>query len=181
MAFPRVNPQETKSWKELTACYQVMKDKRIKDFFQTDPQRFKKYAIRFEDILFDYSKNIIDDNTLKLLLQLANESHVKEAIEAMFTGEKINQTESRAVLHTALRNVSGLLVITDGKDILPKCRKCNQMKAFSGKVHNGEWRVMAGRKLNILSYWRSDLGPVILTEALKLTGKKVSRRILFLM
>ena len=171
MAFPRINLQETKSWKELTSCYQVMKEKRIKDFFHSDPQRFEKYAIRFEDILFDYSKNIVDDNTLKLLIQLANECRVKDAIEAMFTGEKINQTENRAVLHTALRNVSGSPVITDGKDVMPEVQKVlNQMKVFSGKIHSGEWKGYTGKKIKHIvniGIGGSDLGPVMVTGALK--------------
>ena len=171
MAFPTVNPQATKSWKELEACYQVMKDKKIKDLFKADPQRFDKHAIRFEDILFDYSKNIIDDKTLAALLSLAKECRLKEAVEAMFSGEKINQTENRAVLHTALRNVSGSPVITDGQDVMPEVQRVlGQMKTFSGKVHSGEWKGYSGKKIRYIiniGIGGSDLGPVMVSEALK--------------
>lgn len=171
MAFPTINPQATNSWKELTAYYQQMKGSRIKDLFHADPQRFENYTIRFEDILFDYSKNIIDDKARSLLLQFAEESHLKEAIEAMFTGEKINQTENRAVLHTALRNVSGSPVITDGKDVMPEVQRVlKQMKTFSEKVHSGEWKGYNGKKIKYIvniGIGGSDLGPVMVTEALK--------------
>ncbi|MBN8859157.1 MAG: glucose-6-phosphate isomerase [Sphingobacteriales bacterium] len=171
MAFPTVNPQATKSWKELTACYQVMKDIKIKDLFKSDPQRFDKHAIRLEDILFDYSKNIIDDKTLAALLSLAKECRLKEAIEAMFSGEKINQTENRAVLHTALRNVSGSPVITDGQDVMPEVQRVlSQMNAFAGKVHSGEWKGYSGKKIRYIvniGIGGSDLGPVMVSEALK--------------
>ncbi|MFT3704472.1 MAG: glucose-6-phosphate isomerase [Agriterribacter sp.] len=171
MAFPTINPQTTKAWKELAACYPAVSEKKIKQFFKDNPERFNQFSIQFEDILFDYSKNIIDEKTLSLLFQLAQESGLKNAIEAMFKGEKINQTENRAVLHTALRNLSTEPVITDGKDVMPEVRKVlEQMKHFATKVHSGEWKGYTGRKIKYIvniGIGGSDLGPVMVTEALK--------------
>src|ERR1700749_3155685 len=102
--FPKVNPTTTAAWKALAAHHEEIKKSSIKDLFKSDNSRFSKYSLTHGDILFDFSKNQVDEKTLTLLLQLASESKVKEAIEAMFSGEKINKTEDRAVLHTALRN-----------------------------------------------------------------------------
>src|ERR1700712_1289170 len=105
--FPSVDTKTTTAWQALQADFDKKKDSPIKALFKNDPDRFRKYSIQGENILFDFSKNNIDDGTLKLLLNLAEECGLKEATEAMFSGEKINHTEDRAVLHTALRNFSG--------------------------------------------------------------------------
>ncbi len=142
----------------------------MKDLFFNDQTRFQKHSIRFEDILFDYSKNIFTENTLELLLQLVKDCNVEAARDAMFSGEKINETEDRAVLHTALRNVSNHPVLLDGKDVMPEVnRVLGQMKTFCNKVHSGEWKGYTGKKIKYIvniGIGGSDLGPVMVTEAL---------------
>ena len=143
----------------------------IKDLFKQDADRFKKFSLQFGDIVFDYSKNIITPKTLQLLLQLAEDCNLKEAIKAIFNGEKINETEGRSVLHTALRNFSGNPVLADGKDVMPEVHTVlNQMKVFSALVHSGEWKGFTGKKIKYIvniGIGGSDLGPVMVTEALK--------------
>ena len=143
----------------------------MKRLFAEDENRFKKFSISFGDIFFDYSKNIIMPKTLQLLLQLADDCKVKEAIEEMFSGEKINETENRSVLHTALRNFSGEPVLSDGKDVMPDVQRVQQqMKAFCEKIHSGEWKGYTGKKIKYIvniGIGGSDLGPVMVTEALK--------------
>ncbi|MEI9933295.1 MAG: hypothetical protein WDM71_00190 [Ferruginibacter sp.] len=117
--FPKINLTSTAAWKELTDHYEEIKSVQMKDLFKADPERFAKYSLTKEDILFDFSKNIITEKTFQLLQKLANECKLKDAINAMFDGEKINQTENRSVLHTALRNFSGKPVLVDGKDVIP--------------------------------------------------------------
>ncbi|HEY6900207.1 MAG TPA: glucose-6-phosphate isomerase [Puia sp.] len=169
--FPKVNPKETKAWKQLQEHYAEMKDVHMRSLFKEDAERFNKYSLRLDDILFDYSKNRVTDKTLGLLRQLAEESKVKEGIEAMFSGEKINETENRSVLHTALRNLSGTPVLSDGKDVMPDVlRVLAQMKDFSGRVHSGAWKGYTGKKIKYIvniGIGGSDLGPVMVTEALR--------------
>jgi glucose-6-phosphate isomerase len=170
--FPKVTPKDTKAWQQLQEHYNTeIKGVHMRSLFAADPQRFSRYSLTLDDILFDYSKNIVSDKTLGLLRQLAEESKVKEAIEAMFTGEKINQTEDRSVLHTALRNLSGTPVYSDGKDVMPDVlRVLAQMKAFCERIHSGEWKGYSGKKIKYIvniGIGGSDLGPVMVTEALK--------------
>ncbi|MEO8148322.1 MAG: glucose-6-phosphate isomerase [Bacteroidia bacterium] len=169
--LPKINHTQTKAWKNLTTHYEVMRTAQMKKLFSEDKKRFEKMSLQLGDILFDYSKNIITDETLKYLLELAAECNLKTAIEAMFTGEKINETENRAVLHTALRNFSGSPVMSDGKDVTPEVKKVlRQMKTFCEKIHHGEWKGYSGKKIkNIVNIGigGSDLGPFMVTEALK--------------
>ncbi len=169
--FPKVNPTTTPSWQELQLHFEEMQPVQMKELFAADPERFAKHHIRFNDILFDYSKNIFNEKTLELLLQLADDCNLKDAIDAMFSGEKINQTEDRSVLHTALRNFSGKPVYSDGKDVMPEVQKVQkQMKDFCAKVHRGEWKGYTGKKIKYIvniGIGGSDLGPVMVTEALK--------------
>ena len=169
--FPKINPTETAAWKALIAHQIEMGKVQMKDLFTENPKRFEQMSIQFDDILFDYSKNIISDDTFSLLLQLAGECQVEEARMAMFDGEKINQTEGRAVLHTALRNFSDKAVAIDGQDIMPEVRETRQkMKSFCEKVHSGKWKGYTGKRIkNIVNIGigGSDLGPVMVTEALK--------------
>ncbi|MBS1662073.1 MAG: glucose-6-phosphate isomerase, partial [Bacteroidetes bacterium] len=169
--FPKVNPKETKAWKQLQEHYTEMKEVHMRSLFKEDADRFGKYSLRLDEILFDYSKNRVTDKTLGLLRQLAEESKVKEAIEAMFSGEKINQTEDRSVLHTALRNLSGTPVYSDGKDVMPDVlRVLAQMKDFCARVHGGSWKGYTGKKIKYIvniGIGGSDLGPVMVTEALR--------------
>jgi len=171
MAFPHIAPTQTAAWKKLASHHEELKGDTIAGYFKQNSDRFSNYSIQFEDILFDYSKNLVNDTTRSLLLELAAETGVKEAIEAMFTGEKINQTEGRAVLHTALRNFSGKPVLADGKDVMPDVQRVlQQMKDFGNKVHSGEWKGYTGKKIKYIvniGIGGSDLGPVMITEALK--------------
>lgn len=169
--FPKINPTETSAWKALTAHQTEMKTVQMKDLFARDSTRFEKMSIQFDDILFDYSKNIITEETLETLLQLAEDCKVKAAMNAMFNGEKINGTEDRAVMHTALRNFSDQPIVIDGEDIMQEVRETRQkMKTFCKKIHSGEWKGYSGKKIkNIVNIGigGSDLGPVMVTEALK--------------
>lgn len=169
--FPTINPTETAAWKALLAHHTEIKTVQMKDLFKKDPKRFEKMSITLNDIIFDYSKNIITDETLEKLLQLAEDCKVKNAMEAIFDGEKINGTENRAVMHTALRNFSGQSMSIDGEDVMPEVRETREkMKVFCEKIHSGEWKGYSGKKIkNIVNIGigGSDLGPVMVTEALK--------------
>ena len=168
----KINPTTTKAWQLLQEHYQNhMQHEHMKDMFKEDENRFTKYSIQQHDILFDYSKNIINDKTLELLIQLAEECKLKDAITAQFNGEKINETEYRAVLHTALRNKSNQTIMLDGEDISINIKKVlQQMESFCNKVHSGEWKGYSGKKIKYIvniGIGGSDLGPVMVTEALK--------------
>ncbi|HLF46310.1 MAG TPA: glucose-6-phosphate isomerase [Chitinophagaceae bacterium] len=169
--LPSINPTTTKAWKELKFHFSEMKNVHMRTLFKNDPERFSKFSLDIKDILFDYSKNIITDKTITLLLKLASECRLKDGMNAMFNGNKINETENRAVLHTALRNFSGQPVFTEGKDIMPEVKKAlRQLKNFSNRVHEGRWRGFTGKKIKYIiniGIGGSDLGPAMVTEALK--------------
>jgi len=169
--LPNVNFTETDAYNYLSNHYINIAPKHLRDLFAYDTNRFEKFSIVFEDILFDYSKNRIDDQTIALLIQLARECKLDEAISAMFTGEHINQTENRAVLHTALRNISGKPVWVDGKDVMPDVNAVlTHMKTFSEAIISGEWKGYSGKEITDIvniGIGGSDLGPVMVTEALK--------------
>ena len=171
MSFPAINPTSTRAWNKLEAHEEKMKQVHMRDLFNSDADRFASFSIEEKNILFDYSKNIITKETIDLLIELADESKLKDAIAGMFNGEKINQTEGRAVLHTALRNFSGDPVMTDGEDVMPKVSKVlAQMKDICQRVHSGEWKGYTGKKIKHIvniGIGGSDLGPVMVTEALK--------------
>lgn len=171
MALSKINPTETRAWQLLKEHYDQIKDKHLRQWFKEDPQRFNKFSIQFNDILFDYSKNRIGEKTLKLLIQLAEETQVKEAIEKQFSGDKINETENRAVLHTALRNRKNTPVIVDGEDVMPKINKVlSQMQKFSELVISGEWKGYTGKAITDvvnIGIGGSDLGPLMVVEGLK--------------
>lgn len=171
MALSKTNPTETRAWQLLKEHYDQIKDKHLRQWFKEDPQRFDKFSIQFNDILFDYSKNRIEEKTLKLLIQLAEETQVKEAIEKQLSGDKINETENRAVLHTALRNRKNTPVIVDGEDVMPKINKVlSQMQKFSESVISGEWKGYTGKAITDvvnIGIGGSDLGPLMVVEGLK--------------
>lgn len=171
MMLPKIDPTSTSAWQSLQSHYEEMKHVHLKDLFREDPNRFNKFSLSAPEILWDYSKNIINDKTIELLLQLAEECHLEDAIKAMFNGEKINETENRAVLHTALRNFSGKPVMLDGKDVMPEIKEVQeQMKTFSSKVHRGEWKGYTGKPIKYIvniGIGGSCLGPLMATEALK--------------
>lgn len=166
-----INPTNTQAWKDLETHYQSMKDVHMRDLFHTDPHRFEKLKLNFKDILVDYSKNRITEETMQILSSLARECKLQGAIEAMFNGDKINGTEGRAVLHTALRNVSSDAVMVDGEDVMPSVnRVLDQMEKFSEEIRNGGWTGYTGKRITDLvniGIGGSDLGPVMVTEALK--------------
>jgi glucose-6-phosphate isomerase len=165
-----INPTSTQAWHRLYQLAVDNKDIHIKNLFQ-DSSRFQKFSIQFEDILVDYSKNKIDSETKSALIELADEIELKSAIEAMFGGEKINGTEGRAVLHTALRNRSNTPVYLDGKDVMPEVNAVlAQMKGFADQISQGTWLGYTGKPIRSLvniGIGGSDLGPVMVTEALK--------------
>ena len=169
--FPKINPTTTPSWQALQKHYAEMNKVQMSDLFAGDAERFNKFSRCIDDILFDHSKNIITEKTMQLLVQLANECRLKDAINAMFSGEKINETENRAVLHTACMNFSGLPVYVDDNDVMPEVKKVlEQMKHFVEKIHQGDWRGYTGKKIKYIvniGIGGSDLGPVMVTEALK--------------
>jgi glucose-6-phosphate isomerase len=147
----------------------------MRDLFVADPQRFARFSLRLGDILFDYSKNRITEQTMTLLVDLARQAELSEAIGAMFRGEKINTTENRAVLHIALRNRSNRPILVDGKDVMPGVNQVlARMKAFSETVRSGAWKGYTGKAITDvvnIGIGGSDLGPKMVTEALKPYGK----------
>lgn len=167
----KINPLTLNSWKKLSAHYENMKNIHMRDLFKSDKDRFKKFSLSFEDIFVDYSKNIITEETMSLLFNLAEEAKLKDAIEKMFSGDKINETEKRAVLHIALRNKSNTPIYVDGVDVMPEVnRVLKQMKEFSDKIISGEWKGYSGKSITDIvniGIGGSDLGPVMVTEALK--------------
>lgn len=169
--FPKIDFTTTRAYKYLVDHFLTLNEKSLKDLFAEDPTRFDKFSITFNDILLDYSKNRINDQTFALLIQLAKECKLDEAIEAMFSGEKINVTEGRQVLHTALRNQSNEPVIVDGEDIMPKVRAVlAHMKEFVQEVISGQWKGFSGKAITDvvnIGIGGSDLGPVMVTESLK--------------
>ncbi len=169
--LPAVNPTTTAAWAQLEANAAAIKKTSIKALFAADGERFAKYSITLGDLLFDYSKNLLNDDSRKALLALAQECQLPAAIEAMFRGDKINATENRAVLHTALRNRSNSPVLVDGADVMPAVNhELAKMKAFCARVHSGEWQGYTGKAITDIvniGIGGSDLGPVMVTEALK--------------
>nr|WP_314690330.1 glucose-6-phosphate isomerase [uncultured Haemophilus sp.] len=167
-----INPTNTQAWKALEAHQSQLAHTTIADLFKQEQNRFNDYSLTFENqILVDFSKNKINQETLKLLHQLAKESALDEAINAMFTGEKINRTENRAVLHTALRNRSNAPVYVDGKDVMPEVNAVlAKMSAFCDRVISGEWKGYTGKAITDvvnIGIGGSDLGPYMVTEALR--------------
>lgn len=171
MMLQSINPTQTKSWAALSKHFSATADVHMKQLFSEDPRRFEKFSIQFNDILIDYSKNRISEETIKLLLSLAKECQLKEAIDLMFSGEAINHTEKRAVLHTALRNQSNKPIMVDGEDVMPEVKAAlSKMKTFANKVTAGKWIGYTGKPITQIvniGIGGSDLGPVMVTEALK--------------
>jgi glucose-6-phosphate isomerase len=174
--LPNIDPTRTSSWQKLIQHYQDMKQVHLKDLFQKDSERFKKFSIQLGDLLFDYSKNRISPQTLEGLAQLAEECKVPEAIEAMFTGQRINATENRPVLHVALRNFTEPSLVVEGEDILKEVKRVQrQMNDFCEKIHTGTWKGYSGKSIRYIvniGIGGSDLGPYMVTEALRPYWKK---------
>ena len=165
------NPTTLPVWTALANHKRQIDQVTMREMFRDDPNRFGKYSIEWNGILFDYSKNRINDTTVDLLIELAEAAGVKEMIEAMFTGEKINVTERRAVLHTALRHGDDTPVLVDGENVLPKVDSVlAKMKEFCRKIHCGQWKGYTGKPITDMvniGIGGSDLGPFMATEALK--------------
>ncbi|MCG9553825.1 glucose-6-phosphate isomerase [Vibrio sp. Isolate31] len=166
-----INPTQTQAWKALTAHFESAQDMDMKELFAQDAKRFESFSTRFgSDILVDYSKNLIDSETMQHLFALANETEVKSAIEAMFSGDAINKTEGRSVLHTALRNRSDKPVMVDGKDVMPAVNAVlAKMELFTHRIVSGEWKGYTGKEITDvvnIGIGGSDLGPYMVTEAL---------------
>ncbi|PPI86525.1 glucose-6-phosphate isomerase [Candidatus Pantoea edessiphila] len=167
-----INPTKTTAWNELKKHFKKIKSIHINSLFNEDPKRFTKFSIVFRDqILIDFSKNHITQETIDKLHALAKETDLKNNINCMFSGEKINLTENRAVLHVALRNRSNIPVILDKEDIMPKINNVlNKMKCFSEKIINGIWLGYTGKPIKDIvniGIGGSHLGPLMVTEALK--------------
>ena len=175
----KIDPVETAAWKKLQEHYARFKGIHMMDMFREDNERFSRFSARFEDIFLDYSKNIINDETMGLLRELADETMVGDAIGKMFSGDKINETEDRAVLHTALRNRSNSPVHIEGNNVMPGVNKVlAQMKAFTEKITSGQWNGYTGKPVTDIvniGIGGSDLGPVMVTEALKPYAKEYIR------
>ncbi len=161
MPFPSVNPIKTKAWRKLQLHFEELKNVHMVDLFNQNPERTKEFSVTLDTVRFDYSKNRITSETKKLLLELAEECGLSQAIEAQFSGEKINKTEDRAVLHTALRNFD---------EMRPMVRKVlRKMKRFSNHINNGKWTGYTGKKITDvvnIGIGGSDLGPKMVTRAL---------------
>ncbi len=167
---------DLKSWKDLEKNYADIRGQTMRDMFAADPNRFEEFSVSLDSLLLDYSKNRINAETMKLLVNLAKEAGLEKARDAMFSGEKINITENRAVLHTALRNRSGRPVYVDGKDVMGQIKVVlEKMKTFSTAVRGGQWKGATGKAMTDvvnIGIGGSDLGPVMVVEALKHYQKK---------
>lgn len=159
------------AYTQLKAHYDSLKDRHLRDMFAEDTERFTKFTRQFEEILLDFSKNRITSETLGLLEQLAEQASLTDAIGKMFSGDKINRTEDRAVLHIALRNRSNTPILVDGKDVMPDVNDVlTHMKSFTERIRSGEWKGYTGEAITDvvnIGIGGSDLGPVMVTEALK--------------
>ncbi|MDG1435723.1 MAG: glucose-6-phosphate isomerase [Saprospiraceae bacterium] len=172
----KINPTRTDAWKKLKKHHQELKNIQIKDLFKSDTRRFQKFSLTFEEMIVDFSKNRITKETINLLLELAKETNLEAEIKAMFSGDKINVTEDRAVLHTALRNRSKKAIKVDGKNVMSQVNSVlDQMKVFSNKIIAGKWKGYTRKRITDvvnIGIGGSDLGPVMVTEALKPYWKK---------
>src|SRR4030042_2852198 len=164
----RINPTTTKSWQSLLQHFKKINTTHLRDLFTQDPTRFQKFSLRLNDIVADYSKNRITEETMGLLIELAQEINLTDAIEKMFTGDKINETEHRAVLHVALRNRENRPIYVDGKDVMPQVNEVLQkIKVFSEQIISGKWKGYTGKKITDLvniGIGGSNLGPLLVTE-----------------
>jgi glucose-6-phosphate isomerase len=165
-----------RSWKKLEEHHKATSQFQMRELFKNDPDRFDRFSVKFNEILFDYSKNRITSETMSLLQALVREVELKHAIELMFAGEKINNTEGRAVLHVALRNRSNKPIKVDGEDVMPKINAVlGKMKKFCEEIRSGSWKGYTGKAITDIvniGIGGSDLGPYMVTEALKPYGKK---------
>ena len=166
-----INPTETKAWQKLQNHYNVIKNTHLKTFFNENNNRKNDFTLKFNDFEFDFSKNRINKETIDLLLELANEVDLKSAMDAYFSGEKINQTEKRAVLHTALRSQLNNAIFVDGENIMPSVKEAlSKIEVFTSKVVSGSWKGYTNKSITDvvnIGIGGSDLGPDMVVESLK--------------
>ena len=171
MSLKNINPIKTKSWKNLEPHFDLLKEVSMKSLFQKDKDRKEKYTLNFNDFIIDFSKNRITDKTLKYLFELAEESQLNDAIGKYFNGDKINKTENRAVLHTALRNQNVNPVLVDEKDVMPEVKETlNKIKLFTNRVVSGKFKGYTGKAITDIvniGIGGSDLGPRMVVESLQ--------------
>ena len=171
MALPKINPSQTATWQKIQDHFEKMNQTSMKDLFASDSERASKFHIQWNDFLVDYSKNIANQETLDLLLELANEVQLKQAISSYFEGDIINQTENRAVLHTALRAKESAKVMVDGVNVMPEIYSVkNKIKNFSSEVISGNKKGFTGKSFTDIvniGIGGSDLGPAMIVEALQ--------------
>lgn len=167
---------DTPAWEALEKHFEATKDVQMRDQFAADPERFDKFSLKFEDILMDFSKNRISEETMDLLYKLAEQQDVMGLAKKMYSGEKINETEGRAVLHVALRNQSNTPILVDGKDVMPDVNETlGRIKKFTEDVRSGAWKGQTGKSITAIvniGIGGSDLGPVMVYEALKPYSKR---------
>ena len=174
--LPVINPANTAAWKKLQEHYKEIKQVSLQELFENDPKRFDKFSCCTKDLVLDYSKNRITQKTMGLLVDLAKECQLEKCRSLFFSGAAINATEHRAVLHTALRNFSSQPIYVEGKNVMPEVKKVlRQMQSFCESVHNGKHRGYSGKRIKYIvniGIGGSDLGPLMVTEALKPYWKK---------
>jgi len=177
MALQAINPTTTPSWEKLNAHFKEMKDMQMHTLFSNNPQRAQQFSIQFNDFMVDYSKNRITKKTIDLLLDFANEMQLKNAIEQQFSGEIINKTEQRAVLHTALRNPENEVRVHNRPTRIPIKRGLKKMKRISKAINNGNWEGYTGKKITDIvniGIGGSDLGSKMIVEALQFYKKNIN-------
>ncbi len=171
--------RELPAWKALQAHYEEIRDRHMRDMFREDPQRFQRFSLTVGDMLLDYSKNRVDETTMRLLMDLARQAGLDDGRQRMFAGAPINFTENRAALHVALRNRVNRPILVDGEDVMPRVnRVLHQMRVFSDQVRDGEWRGYSGKPIRDvvnLGVGGSDLGPQMVCEALTPYGRNGPR------
>jgi len=171
MALQSINPTQTQAWKKLQAHFEIMKNVQMQNLFANEPARAEKMHLQWQDFLVDYSKNIISAETISLLQELAKEAHLKDAITKYFDGDVINQTENRAVLHTALRAKENASVKVDGVNVMPEIYSVkNKIKNFSNEIISGQRKGFSGKPFTDvvnIGIGGSDLGPAMIVEALQ--------------
>ena len=174
--LPAINPVNTAAWKKLQEHLKEIKQVSLQELFENDPKRFDKFSCCTKDLVLDYSKNRITEKTMGLLVDLAKECQLEKSRSLFFSGAAINATEHRAVLHTALRNFSSQPIYVEGKNVMPEVKKVlRQMQSFCESVHNGKHRGYTGKRIKYIvniGIGGSDLGPLMVTEALKPYWKK---------
>ncbi|HNP76249.1 MAG: glucose-6-phosphate isomerase [Cyclobacteriaceae bacterium] len=175
--LPTINPAESQSWQRLTLHHMEMQATHLRELFAADPQRFEKFHRKFETTLVDFSKNLVTADTMAILMALAEECNLRDAIESMFHGQRINQTEGRPVLHVALRNRSNRPILVNQVDVMPDVnRVLDQMKSFSDRLISGAWKGTTGKAITDIvniGIGGSDLGPLMVTEALRPYHKSI--------